>query len=118
MYCRNCGAPNDDNAWKCVQCGTVLQQAPAAAVTAPTVMIPNYLTQSIICTLLCCLPLGIVGIIYAAQVNTKVAQGDIEGARNASKNAKMWCWISFGVGLASGVLYLLSVILSISQRSP
>ena len=50
--------------------------------------VPNYLIPAII-SAICCLPLGIVSIIFAAQVNGKVASGDIAGAMNASKKAKM-----------------------------
>lgn len=32
MFCRHCGAPNDDNAWKCTSCGQVIQ----SEHTAPT----------------------------------------------------------------------------------
>jgi len=112
MYCRSCGAPNDDNAWKCIKCGAVLQGAAPAVSTTPPITIPNYLWQAIACTVLCCWPLGIPAIVYAAQVNTKVGQGDIEGARNSSQNAKMWCWIAFGSGLVVGVLYLAFVVIS------
>jgi hypothetical protein len=28
MYCPKCGTKNDDNAYKCVQCGDILQGAP------------------------------------------------------------------------------------------
>lgn len=35
--------------------------------------VPNHLVMSILCTLFCCLPLGIVGIINAAKVNGLVA---------------------------------------------
>jgi len=105
MFCPNCGATNDDNAWKCVQCQTVLQQAPAVVTGGPPLVIPNYLWQAIACTVCCCVPLGIPAIVYASQVNTKVLQGDLEGARAASKNAKMWCWIAFGLGLAFTLIY-------------
>ena len=105
MICPNCGVTNDDNAWKCVQCQAVLQQSPVV-VGAP-VVIPNYLWQAIACTACCCIPLGIPAIVYAAQVNTKIAQGDIEGAKASSKNAKMWCWIALGAGLASSVVWAL-----------
>ena len=80
MYCTKCGAANTDNAWKCVQCGQVLQQAPSPPAQ-PAIRIPNYLVHAILCTLFCCLPLGIVAIVYAAQVNTKAAAGDIEIGR-------------------------------------
>jgi hypothetical protein len=61
--------------------------------------IPNYLVPSILTTLFCCLPAGIVAIVYAAQVNSRQQAGDIDGAMRASKNAKTWCFISLGVGL-------------------
>jgi hypothetical protein len=108
MLCPKCGAPNDDNSWKCAQCQTVLQVAPPAA-SGPPEVIPNYLWQAIVCTACCCVPLGIPAIVYAAQVNSKVAQGDLEGARKSSKNAKMWCWIAFSLGLAFSLVYLAAI---------
>jgi interferon-induced transmembrane protein/zinc ribbon protein len=120
MYCRQCGAQNDDNAWKCVQCGTELRAAPAPpALGQPVpgapqpIQIPNYLWQSIVCTIFCCWPLGIPAIVYAAQVNSKVARCDIEGAKASSKNAKMWCWIAFGTGLVVIVGYILLMVLGV-----
>src|SRR5258708_34309040 len=97
MFCRKCGATNDDNAYKCVQCGEVLQQVPAGGPSPANV--PNYLVQSILVTLFCCLPFGVVGIVFATQVNSKLAQGDFAGALNASKQAKMGSWISFAMVL-------------------
>ena len=105
MFCPNCGATNDDNAWKCVQCQTNLREALTPAAVPPGEVIPNYLWQSIVCTVCCCWPLGIPAIVYAAQVNTKVLQGDLEGARNSSHNARMWCWIAFGAGLVFSLVY-------------
>jgi hypothetical protein len=67
--------------------------------------VPNYLVFAILVTILCCPPAGIPAIVYAAQVNGKLQAGDIAGAQLASKNAKMWCIISAGVGLAVGVLW-------------
>jgi hypothetical protein len=71
------------------------------------VYVPNYLVQSILTTIFCCLPFGIVAIIFAAQVNGKLAGGDYAGAVQSSKQAKMWCWISFGLGLAIWVIVIL-----------
>ena len=70
---------------------------------------PSYLAQSILCTLFCCLPFGIVGIVYAAQVSSKLNAGDYAGAQLASANAKRWCWLSFGIGLAVIVAYAVVV---------
>jgi hypothetical protein len=111
MFCTQCGASNADNAMVCAQCGRSLQAAPSAPLQpaaipqAPVVDVPNYLVFAILVTVLCCLPAGIPAIVYAAQVNGKLQAGDIAGAQLASKNAKMWCWISAGVGLAVGLLW-------------
>jgi hypothetical protein len=108
MFCPSCGTENDDNAYRCVKCGIVLQQA--AGPSAPPQRVPNYLVQSILVTLFCCLPLGIAAIVYSAQVNAKLQAGDVAGALHASKQARTFGWISFGVGLLIGVVYLLAVI--------
>lgn len=68
--------------------------------------IPNYLVQSILVTLCCCLPLGIVAIINAAKVNGLVSQGDMAGAREASDAAKKWSTMGFIIGL---ILNLISI---------
>jgi hypothetical protein len=69
--------------------------------------IPNYLAQSILVTLFCCLPFGIVAIVNAAQVNGKLAAGDIAGARAASDRAKMWSWLSFGIGIPVIIIWVI-----------
>ena len=70
----------------------------------PQQKIPNYLVQSILVTLCCCLPFGVVAIIYAAQVNTKQEAGDTAGARLASQSAKKWCWIALAVGIVTSLI--------------
>jgi hypothetical protein len=72
----------------------------------PGISVPNYLVMAII-SLFCCLPLGIVAVIFAAQVNNKVAAGDTAGALDASKKAKMFSYIAIGLGLAGIVCYVL-----------
>ena len=103
MYCRKCGTENADNAYRCTRCGEVLQQV-AGQPSAP-LRVPNYLAQAILVTLFCCLPFGIVSIVYAAQVNGKLQAGDIQGALDSSNKAKTWCWVSFGVGLVVSIGY-------------
>ncbi|MDN5203215.1 CD225/dispanin family protein [Fulvivirgaceae bacterium BMA10] len=69
----------------------------------------NWLVESILVTIFCCLPLGIVGIINASNVNTRFAAGDYEGAQKASQEAGKWTKIGFFVSLIGGVLYLILV---------
>lgn len=75
-------------------------------ITAP---IPNYLWQSIVVTLFCCMPLRVVGIVFAAKVDGLQARGDIAGAMDASKSAKTWALVGFISGLVVIVGYLLLV---------
>jgi len=83
---------------------------PPPPPNAPPANIPNYLVFAILTTIFCCLPAGVVSIIYAAQVNSKIAAGDIAGAMASSKNAKMWAMISAGIGVVIIVLYFIFII--------
>ena len=103
MYCSKCGAQNDDNAFKCVNCGEVLQHVQPSG--GPMQKVPNYLAQAILVTLFCCVPFGIVAIVYAAQVNSKLQLGDYTGAVESSKKAEKWCWAAFGTGFGLIILY-------------
>jgi hypothetical protein len=78
--------------------------------TGAPASVPNYLIPAII-SLFCCLPLGVVGVIFAAQVNGKVAAGDTAGALDASKKAKLFSFIAIGVGLVGIICYVLFVVL-------
>ncbi|HJN83386.1 MAG TPA: CD225/dispanin family protein, partial [Verrucomicrobiota bacterium] len=57
------------------------------------------------CTLFCCLPFGIAGILFAVQANSKVQQGDIDGAAVAASRAKLMCILSFVLGLITLILF-------------
>ena len=56
--------------------------------------VPNNLVWAILSTLLCCLPLGIVSIVYATQVDGLRAAGDIVGARADADKARFWAILS------------------------
>lgn len=67
---------------------------------------PSYLPGAILATLFCCLPFGIVSIVYAAQVDSKYNAGDIGGAMQSSENAKNWLIAAVAGGLATVLLWL------------
>ena len=62
---------------------------------------PTNLVWAIITTVLCCLPAGIVAIIYAMKVTSKYREGDIEGAKRASEVGAWWCIVSIILGILS-----------------
>jgi hypothetical protein len=53
----------------------------------------SHIVWAILSALLFFLPLGVASIVYAAQVNSKWAAGDVAGAQAASSKAK-WLAIS------------------------
>ena len=77
----------------------------------PQVQPNNWLVESILVTLFCCLPFGIAGIVNASQVNSRYASGDYAGALRASQNAGKWTKIGFFVRLAGLVIYFALVFL-------
>lgn len=111
MFCRNCGTENADNVPTCISCGATLtnpfqaSSAPAGG-WMPSNKPENYLVQSILVTLCCCLPFGIVSIVYAARVDSLWRAGDFQGAVTASENAKKWSWIAFGLGLVANIIFV------------
>ncbi len=54
----------------------------------------NYLVWAILSTVMCCLPLGIVSLVYSTKVSGLWAQGRYAEAQAAADNAKKWAIIS------------------------
>ncbi len=79
------------------------QQWSSPSASTATADVPNYLIPAILSTIFCCLPLGVVSIIFATQVNSKVQTGDIAGATEASRKAKMFMFIAVGLGVLTWV---------------
>lgn len=67
----------------------------------------NWLWQSIVVTILCCVPfpLGIIGVIYAARVDSLYFAGRYEESERMSRKARMWTLISIGVAFIYVVLW-------------
>ena len=133
MFCPNCGVENPDNATVCSSCGANLNevnqeqpiQQPQQPVSQyqqvppqynqpynqqPKPNINNYLIWSILCTIFCCLPCGIVGIVYSNKVNTALNMGNIEEAIKSSKTAKTWNLVGTIVGAVIALIYILIAI--------
>jgi|SRR5208283_3560205 len=67
----------------------------------------NYLVWAILCTVLCCLPLGIVSIVYSTKVSGLWAQGRYAEAQAAADNAKKWAIIAAIVGAVAAVIFVI-----------
>ncbi|ETW21811.1 CD225/dispanin family protein [Mycobacterium gastri] len=65
----------------------------------------NYLVWSILVTLFCCLPLGIVAIVKSTQVSGLWAQGRYAEAQAAADAAKKFCIWSAIAGVVVLVIY-------------
>ena len=74
--------------------------------------VPNYMVPAII-SIFCCWPLAIAAIIFAVQVNNKVQAGDIAGAQEASKKAKMFSFIAIGIGVVLILIYVIMMVLGV-----
>jgi hypothetical protein len=73
--------------------------------------IPSYIGWAIATLILCFWPTGIVAVVYASKVGNRLAVGDIAGAQEASRKAKMWCWITFGIGI---ILFVIAIVVIVA----
>lgn len=78
----------------------------------------TWLVESILITVLCCLPFGIVGIVYASKVSSLLKLGRYDEAMAASKEAGKWVKIGFFTGLIGIILYMITVYFFISVSDP
>lgn len=141
MKCPDCNAECSERAVQCEFCGHPLSASsdashvpppvpdslasdnPYAASDAsiygapriPAYEVPNHLalsvTSAILSFLCCCIPFGIVPVIFSTQVNSRLLNGDFEGAKSASSHAKLWAWICIGVALA---VFAINVVLQVA----
>jgi len=133
MYCQSCGKPNPEQTPYCRHCGNPLvlspdpEVNPYAASTAYSATVGpagpkpySYLVPAILVTFCCCLPLGIVSIVYASQVDGKWSGGDVHGAITASNNAKMWFYLALVSGLVINVvgfgIQIVAIVAQIQQH--
>jgi ABC-type sulfate transport system permease component len=76
----------------------------------PTHQPDSNLVWGILATVLCCLPLGIVSIVYASKVSGLWAQGRYPEAQEASTNAKKWAIWSAVAGVIFGIIYAIIAV--------
>lgn len=70
----------------------------------------SWLVESILATILCCLPFGIVAIVKASKVNSLWQIGNYDGAYAAAAEAKKWIMLAFICGLVFTIIYIIFVV--------
>ena len=103
MFCTKCGTSIKDKAIACPKCGAPVKDEKVDSI----VQVESHMLGAILTTLFCCLPGGIVAIIFASQVNAKLAQGDIVGSQTASNAALTSIIVSICLAAANVLGYLL-----------
>ena len=69
---------------------------------------PTNMVWAVLATIFCCIPLGIVGIIYANKVTKCYLTGDLEGAKKASETGAWWIIAAITIGVIWRPVSLLS----------
>lgn len=108
MYCKNCGAKIPDGSRFCPKCGTnvpieekvvtpdIIIDATGTNCTPPQPSRPsasrpdNYLLWAILVTIFCCIPFGIVAIVYSLKVDSAWDAGLYDTAKEYSRKARSW----------------------------
>jgi Interferon-induced transmembrane protein len=77
----------------------------------PAGQAPNsHLALSILVTLFCCLPFGIVAIVKSSQVNGLWAQGRYAEAQASADSARKWVIWGAVIGVVVGIIYAIIAI--------
>lgn len=67
----------------------------------------NYMIWSVLTLLFCCLPFGIIALIYSSKVDGLWSTGRYEEAIQAANNAKKWNIISAVCGIVGTIIYII-----------
>ncbi len=90
----------------------ILSEIPPELVQTKTIMPNTWLVQSILATICCCLPFGIVGIVNATKVESYYMRGDYANAIRCSENAKKWTIWAVIAAVIFVVLYVFGLLIA------
>lgn len=112
--CPYCREEIQADALKCKHCGeylTSVPQQPENKCNDKKLPPPNnYLVWAILVTIFCCIPFGVVSIVYAAKVDSTYARGEIDEAYRVSRQARNWVNASWITGLSLVIIYYVVVV--------
>ena len=113
MFCPTCGKELPPNALSCPSC---------AAQRSTPIQLPQSgngpLIRAVLVTLCCCLPCGVVGIVYACKAEGCAKAGDWAGMAQMRQRSKTWTLVGFIGGLIAQVLGVgLQVLVALLENS-
>lgn len=117
MFCPKCGGKLEEGQQYCAKCCTNASEIAEQPVATPAAEEPEvveavvvqpklntWLVPSILVTACCCLPFGIVGIIFASKASSALKVGNYEEASQNAAKAKMWTLIGLGIGIVTNAI--------------
>lgn len=129
-FCTTCGQPVENGTRFCTNCGAPIAveqpsyapqpqpqpqpqphpQPQQAYQQQPMGMKPkSFLVLSILATVFCCLPFGIIAIVQSAKVDNLWNAGQYVEAQTASRKARNWVIAAAAVGIVVSILYVVLV---------
>ena len=92
---------------------SAMSQGNQASTPAERKAMPkSYLLWAILATIFCCMPAGIVAIVFSTQVSSRYFVGDEVGAEKASNRAQIWIIASIVLSIITNSLYTPLMFLS------
>lgn len=73
----------------------------------------NHLVGAILSTIFCCLPFGIVSIVYASQVDSQWYAGNYRAAEELAQKANRWMWVGIISSLILCFFYIILVFFGV-----
>lgn len=122
-HCPKCGTPAVSQIQPyCMGCGNSLNSSSVSSSTQGNYNNPTtngkeqpktWYLESILATILCCLPVGVIAILNANRVEDRFKAGDFQGAQKASDEAKKYIIIASILGIISIFITIISGVLQI-----
>ena len=113
MFCKNCGTELPDNTHYCTNCGFD-QTAAYTPMRDPDGRPRTNMILAILVTVCCCVPFGIVGIVYASRVDSAWNTGHFEEAEKFSRKARNWSLWGLALSLLFYIAYIILIVAGVS----
>jgi len=121
IFCTKCGHKNPEGSLFCAKCGTSIKMLDGTQteqtfeyksqnISGQAPKPENNLVWAVLCTVLCCMPLGIVAIVYSTKVDSAYAEGRQEDAQNYANKAKNWAIAGALSSIIIMVIYLIFML--------